>query len=114
LREAIDLSVRPAVDAGGVDSDDGCVEFLLPFERLESAYADLVKLGGAVEARQPSELRGWLAQTGRELVVRLEGADLQAIAVGLTSVVSLRTTGFSSDRVRQGRRRSAGRCGSEG
>ena len=75
LREAIDWSVRPAVDAGGVDSDDGCVEFLLPFERLESAYADLVKLGGAVEVREPSELRERLARTGRELVARYPDDD---------------------------------------
>jgi predicted DNA-binding transcriptional regulator YafY len=70
LRQAVDWSVRPAVDAGGVDSDGGRVEFLLPFERLEFAYADLVKLGGAVEVREPSELRERFAQTGRELVAR--------------------------------------------
>jgi predicted DNA-binding transcriptional regulator YafY len=70
LREAIDWSVRPAVDAGGIDRDDGRIEFLLPFERLESAYADLVKLGGVVEVLEPSELRDRLAQTGRELVTR--------------------------------------------
>jgi hypothetical protein len=47
----------------------------LPFERLESAYADLVKLGGAVEVREPSELRERLAQTGRELVARYPTSD---------------------------------------
>jgi predicted DNA-binding transcriptional regulator YafY len=70
LRGAIDWSVRPAVDDGGVEIGGGRLEFLLPFERLESAYADLVKLGGAVEVREPNELRERLAQTGRELVAR--------------------------------------------
>lgn len=75
LREAIDWSVRPAVHSGGVDSDDGRVEFRLPFERLESAYADLVKLGGAVDVREPSELRVRLAHTGRELVARFSDGN---------------------------------------
>jgi predicted DNA-binding transcriptional regulator YafY len=70
LREAIDWSVRPTVDAGGLDSDDGRVEFLLQFERLEWAYADLIKLGGDVEVREPSELRERLVQTGHQLVAR--------------------------------------------
>ena len=70
LRDAIDWSVRPTVDAGGVDSGDGRVEFLLPFERLEWAYADLVKLGGDVEVREPNELRERLVQTGHQLVAR--------------------------------------------
>jgi predicted DNA-binding transcriptional regulator YafY len=70
LRDAVDWSVRPTVDAGGIDTDDGRVEFLLPFERVESAYADLVKLGGAVEIREPPELRERLVQTGRELIAR--------------------------------------------
>jgi predicted DNA-binding transcriptional regulator YafY len=73
LREAIDWSVRPAVDAGGIGTEDGRVEFQLAFERLEFAYADLVKLGGAVEVREPSELRERLAQTGRELAARYLG-----------------------------------------
>ena len=47
----------------------------MPFERLEFAYADLVRLGGAVEVREPSELRERLAQTGRELVARYAIGD---------------------------------------
>jgi predicted DNA-binding transcriptional regulator YafY len=75
LREAIDWSVRPSVDAGGVESDDGRVEFLLQFERLEWAYADLVKLGGAVEVREPIELRERLVQTGQQLVARYRDGE---------------------------------------
>ena len=75
LREAIDWSVRPTVDAGGVDSADGRVEFLLRFERLDSAYADLVKLSGAVEVREPTELRERLVETGRQLVARYRDGD---------------------------------------
>lgn len=39
-------------------------------ERLEYAYADLVKLGGAVEVIELLELRARLALTGHELVNR--------------------------------------------
>jgi predicted DNA-binding transcriptional regulator YafY len=96
LREAIDWSVRPVVDAGGVDSDGGRVEFLLPFERLESAYADLVKLGGAVEVREPSELRERLAQTGRELVARYPTRD--GAPDGPSSVSAHDSAGGTADR----------------
>jgi predicted DNA-binding transcriptional regulator YafY len=67
LRTAIDWSVRPALDRGGVEAGDGRIELTLPFERLEYAYADLVKLGGAVEVLEPPELRKRLSRTGREL-----------------------------------------------
>jgi predicted DNA-binding transcriptional regulator YafY len=40
---------------------------MLPFERLEYAYADLVQLGGTVEVLEPPELRERLQRTGREL-----------------------------------------------
>ena len=75
LRDAVDWSVRPAVDSGGADCDDGRIEFRLPFERLDSAFADLVKLGGAVEVQEPDELRERLAQTGRELVARYRARE---------------------------------------
>jgi predicted DNA-binding transcriptional regulator YafY len=68
LRHAIDWSVRLGLDCGGSEADDGRLEFTLPFERLEYAYADLVKLGGAVEVLQPQELRDRLTRTGQELV----------------------------------------------
>jgi predicted DNA-binding transcriptional regulator YafY len=67
LRNAIDWSVRPSLDAGGVDAGDGRIELSLPFERLEYAYADLVQLGGTVEVLEPPELRERLQRTGREL-----------------------------------------------
>jgi predicted DNA-binding transcriptional regulator YafY len=67
LRAAIDWTVRRALDQSGVEAGDGSAELTLPFERLEYAYADLVKLGGAVEALEPPELRERLKQTGREL-----------------------------------------------
>jgi hypothetical protein len=40
----------------------------LPFERLEYAYDDLIKLGGKVEIIDPPELRRRLAQGGHALV----------------------------------------------
>lgn len=70
LRAAIDWTVRAALDRAGVETADGRVELSLPFERLEYAYADLVKLGGAVEVIEPLELRTRLALTGHELVNR--------------------------------------------
>jgi predicted DNA-binding transcriptional regulator YafY len=70
LRAAIDWTVRAALDQGVIETPDGRVEVSLPFERLEYAYADLVKLGGAVEVVEPLELRTRLALTGRELVIR--------------------------------------------
>jgi predicted DNA-binding transcriptional regulator YafY len=70
LREAIDWSVRPALDQGGVGAADGTIELVLTFERLEYAYADLVKLAGTVEVVEPRSLREQLARAGRELVAR--------------------------------------------
>jgi predicted DNA-binding transcriptional regulator YafY len=69
LRHAVDWSVRPAVTDGRLIDEDGeRVELVLPFERLESAYNDLVKLAGAVEVVAPAELREQLAVAGRSLV----------------------------------------------
>lgn len=41
---------------------------VLPFERLEYAYAELVKLAGAVEVIEPAELREQLAAAGQSLL----------------------------------------------
>ena len=41
---------------------------MLPFERLEYAYAELVKLAGAVEVIEPAELREQLAAAGQSLL----------------------------------------------
>ena len=68
LRRAVDWSVRPAVCEGRPVRGDGRVELVLPFERLDSAYADLIKLAGAVEVVVPTELRQRLAAAGRTLV----------------------------------------------
>jgi predicted DNA-binding transcriptional regulator YafY len=68
LRRAVDWSVRPAVGEGRPVRGDGRVELVLPFERLDSAYADLIKLAGAVEVVVPTELRQRLAAAGRTLV----------------------------------------------
>jgi predicted DNA-binding transcriptional regulator YafY len=75
LRSAIDWSVRPALERGGAAADDGRIEITLPFERLDYAYADLVKLGGAVEILEPRELRERLARTGQELVARYRATE---------------------------------------
>lgn len=79
LRDTIDWSIRPTVDAGGVETDDGRVEFTLPFERLDYAYADLIALGGAVEVLEPIELRERLTQAGRELVARYRAAAAEPV-----------------------------------
>jgi predicted DNA-binding transcriptional regulator YafY len=69
LRAAVDWTVRPAISDGQVlDGDEARVELVLPFERLDYAYADLVKLGGAVEVIAPAELRRRLLAVGRSLV----------------------------------------------
>jgi predicted DNA-binding transcriptional regulator YafY len=69
LRRAVDWSVRPAVtDGQSIDEDGERVQLVLAFERLESAYDDLVKLGGAIEVVEPAELREKLAAAGRSLV----------------------------------------------
>jgi predicted DNA-binding transcriptional regulator YafY len=73
LREAVDWTVRPALDAAA-PAADGRLEATLPFERLEHAHSDLVKLGGAVEVMRPRELREALAATGRALVARYDTA----------------------------------------
>jgi predicted DNA-binding transcriptional regulator YafY len=67
LRRAVDWSVRPAVGAGRPVGDER-VELVLQFERLEFAFADLIKLAGAVEVISPGELRERLADAGRSLV----------------------------------------------
>jgi predicted DNA-binding transcriptional regulator YafY len=67
LRRAVDWSVRPAVREGRRVRGDGRVELVVPFERLDSAYADLIKLAGAIEVVAPAELRQRLAAAGRSL-----------------------------------------------
>jgi predicted DNA-binding transcriptional regulator YafY len=75
LRQAVDWTMRPAVgDGQAVDGADRRVELVLPFERLEYAYADLVKLAGAVEVVAPAELRERLAAAGRLLVATYSAA----------------------------------------
>jgi predicted DNA-binding transcriptional regulator YafY len=59
--------VRPAVREGRTVRGDGRVELVLPFERVDFAYADLIKLAGAVEVVAPAELRQRLATAGRSL-----------------------------------------------
>jgi predicted DNA-binding transcriptional regulator YafY len=76
LRRAVDWSVRPAVGEGrALDSDTTRVELALPFEGVDSAYADLIKLAGAVEVIAPTELREQLAAAGRSLAAtyRVDG-----------------------------------------
>ena len=68
LRRAVDSSVRPAVGSGRRVDGDYRVELVLPFERLDYAYADLIKLAGAVEVVAPAELRERLAAAGLSLV----------------------------------------------
>jgi predicted DNA-binding transcriptional regulator YafY len=70
LRAEIDWTIRPALEGSGTETVDGRIELRLPFERLEYAYADLVKLGGRVELIEPRDLRQRLAPTGSELVGR--------------------------------------------
>jgi predicted DNA-binding transcriptional regulator YafY len=67
LRAALDPTVQAALDDQRADRGDGSVELALPFERIEYAHADLVKLGGAVEVIAPAGLRRALAETGRQL-----------------------------------------------
>jgi predicted DNA-binding transcriptional regulator YafY len=67
LSRAVDWTVRPAVGEGRPVAG-GRIELVLPFERLDSAYDDLVKLAGAVEVLAPIELRSRLAAAGRSLV----------------------------------------------
>jgi predicted DNA-binding transcriptional regulator YafY len=75
LRRAVDWTVRPAVgDSEAIDGDDARVEITLPFERLDFAYADLVKLAGGVEVVAPAELRERLADAGRSLVATYTAA----------------------------------------
>jgi predicted DNA-binding transcriptional regulator YafY len=68
LRRAVDWTVRPSVDARrGVDRDGNQVELVLPFERLDYAYTDLIKLAGAVQVVAPRALRLRLAAAARSL-----------------------------------------------
>jgi predicted DNA-binding transcriptional regulator YafY len=77
VRRAVDWTVRPAIGEGGpVDADR--VELVLGFERLDYAYADLVKLAGVVEVVAPVELRERLAAAGRSLVATYEATAGQA------------------------------------
>jgi hypothetical protein len=55
LRRAVDCSVRQAVREGRRVPGVGRVELVLPFERLDFAYADLIKLAGPVEVVAPAE-----------------------------------------------------------
>lgn len=81
LRQSVDWTVRPAVGEGeAIDGDDARVEMTLAFERLDYAYADLVKLAGAVEVVAPAELRERLAAAGRSLVARYGAAPRAAPA----------------------------------
>jgi predicted DNA-binding transcriptional regulator YafY len=69
LRRAVDWTVRPAIGDGvRIGGGDARVELVLPFERLDYAYADLVQLGGVVEVVAPPELRERLAAAGRSLI----------------------------------------------
>jgi len=61
LRRAVDWSVRPSVGAGRPAAGEERVELILQFERLEFAFAELIKLAGAVEVVAPRELRQRLA-----------------------------------------------------
>jgi predicted DNA-binding transcriptional regulator YafY len=81
LRQAVDWTVRPAVGDGEAVEGDGRVELVLPFERLEYAYADLIKLAGAVEVVAPAELRERLAAAGRSLLATYGAASEQAAAL---------------------------------
>ena len=75
LRRAVDWTVRPAVgDGEAIEGDGARVELMLAFERLDYAYADLVKLAGAVEVVAPAELRERLAAAGHSLVARYAAA----------------------------------------
>lgn len=70
LRAAVDATVRPTVDRPGRPTADGRRMLTLTFERVEYAYADLVRLAGAVEVTDPPELRERLAAAGRDLAAR--------------------------------------------
>jgi predicted DNA-binding transcriptional regulator YafY len=65
LRRAVDRTVRPSVRVG--PSTGEAVELVLPFERLEYAFADLIKLAGAVEVLAPAELRERMAAAAGSL-----------------------------------------------
>jgi predicted DNA-binding transcriptional regulator YafY len=67
LRAAIDPTVQAALDDQAADGGGDRVELALPFERIEYAHADLVKLGGLVEVLEPAGLRQALSDTGRQL-----------------------------------------------
>jgi len=67
LRAAIDWTVRPALDATAPADQPGWLAVVLPFERLEYAFAELITLGGRVEVVAPQELRDRIAATGHEL-----------------------------------------------
>jgi predicted DNA-binding transcriptional regulator YafY len=77
LRRAVDWSVRPAIGSGRRVDGGARVELVLPFERLDYAYADLIKLAGAVEIVAPPELRERLAAAGISLVTTYADASLR-------------------------------------
>jgi predicted DNA-binding transcriptional regulator YafY len=72
LRAALDPTVQAALDDQPPDRG-GRLELALPFERIEYAHADLVKLGGLVEVLAPAGLRQALADTGRQLTALYQG-----------------------------------------
>lgn len=67
LRGAIDPTARSGLDECEADGGDGRAEFVLPFERVSYAHADLAPLADLVEVLAPAELRARLADTGRRL-----------------------------------------------
>jgi predicted DNA-binding transcriptional regulator YafY len=75
LRRAVDWSVRPAVGRGRRVDGDYRVELVLPFERLDYAYADLIKLAGAVEVVAPPELRERFSAAGLSLMTTYSDAS---------------------------------------
>jgi len=72
LRAALDPTVQAALDDQPAERGDAYVDLALPFERIEYAHADLVKLGGLVEVIAPAGLRQALADTGRQLTALYE------------------------------------------
>jgi len=65
LRRAVDPAVRPSARAAR--SGGETVDLVLPFERLDYAFADLIKLAGTVEVLAPAELRERMARAASSL-----------------------------------------------
>ena len=67
-----DAALRAVTEAGPPDAEGWC-EVELDVEEIKVAAAQLVGLGGEVEALDPPELRGALAAMGAELIRRNSG-----------------------------------------